>query len=69
MNFFNVWPKSDNFTHELVTEYKDLVHYVRNLPEGTEEIQTVDDKLQTLEKQIIQKFGRQVIKDVWMDIE
>ena len=66
MNFFNVWPKSDNFTHELVTEYKDLVHYVRNLPEGTEEIQTVDDKLQTLEKQIIQKFGRQVIKDVWM---
>jgi len=69
MNFFNVWPKSDNFTHELVTEYKDLVHYVRNLPEGTEEIQIVDDKLQTLEKQIIQKFGRQVIKDVWMDIE
>jgi hypothetical protein len=42
---------------------------VRNLPEGTEEIQTVDDKLRTLEKQIIQKFGRQVIKDVWMDIE
>jgi len=69
MNFFNGWPKSDNFTHELVTEYKDLVHYVRNLPEGTEEIQTVDDKLRTLEKQIIQKFGRQVIKDVWMDIE
>ena len=69
MSFFNVWPKSDNFTHELVVEYKDLVHYVRNLPEGTEEIQTVDDKLRTLEKQIIQKFGRQVIKDVWMDIE
>jgi hypothetical protein len=69
MNFFNVWPKSNIFTHELVTEYRDLVHYVRNLPEGTEEIQTVDDKLRTLEKQIIQKFGRQVIKDVWMDIE
>ena len=69
MSFFNVWPKSDNFTHELVVEYKDLVHYVRNLPEGTEGIQTVDDKLRTLEKQIIQKFGRQVIKDVWMSIE
>ena len=69
MNFFNVWPKSNIFTHELVTEYRDLVYYVRHLPEGTEEIQTVDDKLRTLEKQIIQKFGRQVIKDVWMDIE
>ena len=66
MSFFNVWPKSDNFSHELVSEYKDLVHYMRNLPEGTEEIQTVDDKLRILEKQIIQKFGRQVIKDVWM---
>jgi hypothetical protein len=69
MNFFNAWPKSDNFTHELVIEYKDLVHYVRNLPEGTEEIQTFDDKLKDLEKQIIQKFGRQVIKDVWMSTE
>tara|TARA_R100000963_G_scaffold18551_1_gene13179 strand:+ start:83 stop:292 length:210 start_codon:yes stop_codon:yes gene_type:complete len=69
MSFFNVWPKSDNFSHELVSEYKDLVHYMRNLPEGTEEIQTVDDKLRILEKQIIQKFGRQVVKDVWMSIE